>query len=160
MSSKKEMPDFAQMLSALAGKLPNSNEPLKWWSHFEYPEPFSFGIDKLLNFARMSMFFQAVQGLGGHVIDQTTGYCTFTGSITEVISSFEKLNGKLVYHTFDCIDDRNQLLISYDNGLVYIDQRNHDQIDVNQNKIQFYFVCSNKNLFEKLEELAKNFYVS
>lgn len=155
---KKDAPDLGQLnqlLSAFTSKMPKPGEIQKWWTQFEYPQPFQLEVDQFINFARVSMFFQALHGTGGSVIDHAVEG-SLTGTIPELISSFEKLSGKLVYHAPG--KDNCKLLFNYDHGLVYVLNKvavAGEPLDVPS--IKFYFVCSDDTLFKKLEELSKNF---
>lgn len=157
MNDKKDIstvPELNKLIENLLIKFPStSNETHKWWSKFEYPQTFSFEVDQLLNFSRVSMFFQALHGTGGLVEDYGVDG-DFVGQLSELVLSFEKLEGKLVYRALPTSVKPLRMFFSFDHGSVYV---LHDSSDAESVKVRFYFVCQNNILFEKLKELSKNF---
>ena len=121
--SENKMPDFGNLMDVIkniSGEVsPNKSKP-KWWQFYSYPDTKQFAPSDLINYTRLSLFFQSLSN--ELTLHDASRKLIGSLNISDLHASIDKIGGRLAYKAQPG-HDINVFFFVFDDGALYVETR-------------------------------------
>lgn len=146
-----DMNDLMEMLKGLGGTAAGQPAKPKWWQFYSYPDTKEFSPSNLINFTRLSLFFQSLST--NSCLHDVSRYITTSSKDADVLKLVRSMDGRLVYKS-EASRSVSESFYVFESGALYVKRSKGDVVS---DSLEYNCVSSDPSVVEGVVKAFDSF---